>query len=157
MMQRPFSSSRTSLFKNDTTSLLSTINREKGKGGQTGELFCLFYSTAPPTNTLSVYFISLKVVGVWCSRGVVSVKRRVATMGLVAAEGALCLLLAGGGGGLAIKCTTVAVDVAVTVGVEEEVDRPWSWLGPLETKVALALGSRGSGQPWPWPWLALWL
>ena len=35
---------------------------QKGKGGQTGELFCLFYSPAPPTNTSSVCFISAQAV-----------------------------------------------------------------------------------------------
>ena len=42
---------------------------QKGKGGRTGESFCLFYSTAPPTNTSSIYFISLKggsPARLWC-------------------------------------------------------------------------------------------
>ena len=34
---------------------------KKRKGGQTGQLSCLFYSPVPPTNTSSVCFISLKV------------------------------------------------------------------------------------------------
>ena len=44
---------------------------QKVKGGHTGELFCLFYLPAPPTNTTSVYSISLKV-GVGPAQAVVS-------------------------------------------------------------------------------------
>ena len=78
---------------------------QKGKTGQTRELVCLLLS-APPTNILSVYFISLKVGG-----------GPAQAVGLAAVEGVLCLLLAEGGGGLDIKSTAVTVAVALDVNV----------------------------------------
>ena len=68
---------------------------QKEKGGQTGELFCLFYLPAPRTNTSSVYFISPKMGGVQRGRGVVSIEQCAAIMRPAAAGGVLCLLLAG--------------------------------------------------------------
>ena len=43
-------------------------------------------------------------------------------VGLAAAEGVLCLLLAEGGGRLGTKITTVAVAVAVALDVNVDVD-----------------------------------
>ena len=58
-----FSSLCTSLLQNRTASFLSTINRgNKGRGDKQVS-YSVYFLTALPTNTLSVYFISLKVGG----------------------------------------------------------------------------------------------
>ena len=122
---------------------------QKGKGGRTGEPFCLFYSTAPPTNTSSIYFISLKG-GRGSGAAVVSSASNDARRPWAwPPRRARCASFSRRGRGR--PWTRSAMDEAgrgrERLGGVEAVDEAGRWHGRLGAGVDTG---RGRGRPWAW-------